>query len=259
VAAFTLTAPSDSRLPDGGGYPVAPLYNVNPDKFGTGTVLVRPTNEVGDDTRVFNGVDVTLTVRNVRGVTLSGGTSTGKVVNDWCEIRAAVPENTLMGVSTLLNPYCRQESPWETSFRAAVTYTIPRIDVLVSSVYSDKTNIGTDQLGSIQANYQMTPADQADAAAQIGRPLTTTGQFQVNLIAPGELYGDRVRQLNFGAKKFFTIGSQRLTLGLDMYNLMNSNTTTAFNQAFVPNVSGWLSPTTYLNPTVYRLNAEFAF
>jgi hypothetical protein len=202
---------------------------------------------------------VTINVRNVKGVTFSGGTSTGKVVNDWCEIRAAVPENTLMGVSTLLNPYCRQESPWETSFRAGVTYTIPRIDVLVSSVYSDKTNIGTDQLGSIQANYQMTAADQAAAAAQIGRPLTTTGQFQVNLVAPGELYGDRVRQWNFGAKKFFNIGSQRLTLGLDLYNLMNSNTTTAFNQTFVPNVAGWQSPTTYLNPTVFRLNAEYSW
>jgi hypothetical protein len=259
VARFTLTAPSDSRLPGGGGYPVGPLYNVNPNVFGTGTVLVRPTSEVGDDTREFNGVDVTVNVRSVKGVTLSGGTSTGKVVNDWCEIQSAVPENLVMNVSQLLNPYCRQESPWETSFRAGVTYTIPRIDVLVSSVYSDKTNIGTDQLGSIQANYQMTPADQAAAAAQIGRPLTTTGQFQVNLVAPGQLYGDRVRQWNFGAKKFFNIGSQRLTVGADLYNLMNSNTTTAFNQAFVPNVSGWLSPTTYLNPTVFRLNAEYAW
>src|SRR5688572_3864421 len=259
VARFTLTAPSDARLPGGGGYPVGPLYNVNPNVFGTGTVLVRPTSEVGDDTREFNGVDVTLNVRNVKGVTLSGGTSTGKVVNDWCDIQAAVPENLVMNVSQLLNPYCRQESPWETSFRAGVTYTIPRIDVLVSSVYSDKTNIGTDQLGSIQANYQMTPADQAAGAAQIGRPLTTTGQFQVNLISPGVLYGDRVRQWNFGAKKFFNIGSQRLTLGLDLYNLMNSNTTTAFNQAFVPNVAGWLSPTSYLNPTVFRLNAEYSW
>jgi len=259
VAAFTLTAPSDPRLPGGGGYTVGPLYNVNPDKFGTGTVLVRPTSDVGDDTRVFNGVDVTVNVRNVKGMTLSGGTSTGKVVNDWCDIQAAVPENTLNGVSALLNPYCHQESPWETSYRFGVTYTVPRIDVLVSSIYSDKTNIGTDQLGSIQANYQMTPADQAAAAAQIGRPLTTTGQFQVNLVPPGELYGDRVRQWNFAAKKYFNFGSQRVTVGLDVYNLTNANTTTGFNQAFVPNVSGWLSPTTYLNQTVYRLNAELAF
>ena len=63
-------------------------------------LLIKSTKDVGDDTRVFNGVDVTFNVRAAKGFTFSGGTSTGKVVNDWCAIRAAVPENTLFGVST---------------------------------------------------------------------------------------------------------------------------------------------------------------
>ena len=250
LGAWTLTAPRDPRLPGGGGYPVGPLYNPNSNVFGQVSNFITPTNKVADDTRVFDGVDVTFNLRNVRGVTFSGGTSTGKVTNDWCAIRDAVPENpaalaTTPGSGYLLNPYCLQESPWETSFRAAVTYTIPRIDVLVSSVYSDKTNIGTDQLVSLAANYTLTAADLADAAAQIGRPLNLTGPLTVNLLAPGELYGERVRQWNFGAKKVVRFGLQRLTLGLDIYNLMNSNTTTAFNPLFVPNVAGWNSPTTY--------------
>jgi hypothetical protein len=163
VAAFTLTAPSDSRLPNGGGYPIGPLYNVNPNVFGQSNLLIKPTDEVGDDTRVFNGVDVTFNVRNANGVTFSGGTSTGKVENDWCAIRAVAPENYL------LNPYCNVESPWQTSLRFLATYTIPRIDVLVSSVYQDKPNVGTDQIGSLAATYTLTAADQAAAAAQIGR------------------------------------------------------------------------------------------
>ena len=61
---------------------------------------------------MFNGVDVTFNLRAANGITFSGGTSTGKVENDWCDIRAAVPE------SYLLNPYCHVESPWQTSFRA---------------------------------------------------------------------------------------------------------------------------------------------
>jgi hypothetical protein len=140
-----------------------------------------------------------------------------------------------------------------------VTYTIPRIDVLVSSVYSDKTNIGTDQLGSLQANYTLTAADLADAAAQIGRPLNLTGPLTVNLLAPGQEYGPRVRQLNFGAKKFIRFGSQRVTVGVDLYNLLNNNVTTAFNPVFAPNVAGWNSPTSYMNPRVVRLNAEFTW
>ena len=50
---------------------------------------------------LFNGVDVTFNVRSAKGVTFTGGTSTGKVEDDICELRAAVPENYL------LNPYCQ--------------------------------------------------------------------------------------------------------------------------------------------------------
>jgi len=264
LAAWTLTAPSDPRLPGGGGYPVGPLYNVNTNVFGQVNNFITPTNKVADDTRVFNGVDVTFNLRNVSGVTFSGGTSTGKVTNDWCAIRDAVPENAAAMAATpgsgyLLNPYCLQESPWETSFRAGVTYTIPRIDVLVSSVYTDKTNIGTDQLGSLQANYTLTAADLAAAAAQIGRPLNVTGPLTVNLLAPGQMYGPRIRQWNFGAKKPIRFGSQRLTLGVDLYNLTNNNVTTAFNPVFAPGVAGWNSPTSYMNPRIIRLNTEFSW
>jgi len=253
VASFTLTAPSDTRLPGGGGYPVAGLYNVNPNVFGQSNLLIRPTKEVGDDTRVFNGVDVTFNVRNAYGVTFSGGTSTGKVENNWCAIRNTVPE------SYLLNPYCNTVSPWLTSLRFLATYTIPRIDVLVSSVFQDKPNIGTDQITSLTATYTMTPADQAAAATQIGRALTTAGPLQVNLLAPGQEYGPRIRQWDFTAKKIIRLGAPRLTVGVDMYNLLNNNVTLGFNPTFVPNTAGWQSPTSYMNPRVFRLNAEFAW
>ncbi len=92
LATYTLTAPGDARLPDGGGYPVGPLYNQNPNVFGQSNLLIKSTKDVGDDTRMFNGVDVNVNVRGAGGFTFTGGTSTGKVVNDWCEIRAAVPE-----------------------------------------------------------------------------------------------------------------------------------------------------------------------
>jgi hypothetical protein len=233
---------------------------VNPDVFNRASNLIRATSEVGDDTRVFNGVDVTFNLRNARGVTFSGGTSTGKVEDDWCDIRNAVPEAPIgFGGSGLLNPYCHVESPWQTSFRGLVTYTIPRIDVNVSSVFQDKPNIGTDQLASLAANYTLTAADQAAAAAQIGRPLTTTGALTVNLLGGGRLYGPRIRQWDFAAKKIVRLGGRRLTVGVDLYNLTNNNVTLGFNPTFAPNVSGWQSPTTYMNPRVVRLNAEFSW
>src|SRR5262249_23666652 len=127
---FYLTAPSDARLPGGGGNQGGPLYNLTPEAFArTPNLLIKSTKDVGDDTRVFNGVDVTFSLRNLKGFTFSGGTSTGKVVNDWCAIRAAAPE------SYTLNPYCHVESPFQTSFNGLASYVIPKIDVLISGIY----------------------------------------------------------------------------------------------------------------------------
>jgi hypothetical protein len=255
VSAYTLTVPTDPRLPGGGGYTVGPIYNLNPNVFGQVSNLFRPTNEVGDDTRVYNGIEVTANVRNAHGFTFSGGTSTGKVKNDWCDIRNAVPE------SFLLNPYCSVESAWLTSFNGAVSYIIPRIDVQISSTYSDKPNIGTDQIASLAANYTLTAADATAIAAQIGRsPFQTAGNtVTINLLEPGQLYGPRVRQWNFAAKKVVRLGGQRLTLGVDLFNLLNNNVITAFNTTFATTSTGWLAPTSYMDPRVARLNAEFSW
>ena len=173
VNAYTVTAPSDSRLPDSGSYTVGPLYNLTPAAFSrVPNNLFRSTKDVGDDTRVFNGVDVNFNLRTRTGLTFQGGTSTGKVVNDWCEVRAAVPEAT----SAPAQPVLPRRVAVPDGVPRPGTYVIPRIDVVVSSVYQDKTNIGTDQIVSLAANYTLTAADQAAAAAQIGRPLTTTGR-----------------------------------------------------------------------------------
>jgi len=259
VSAYYVTAPLDPRLPGGGGYKAGPFYNLTPAAFSrVPNNLFRSTSDVGDDTRVFNGVDVTFNVRSLKNFTFSGGTSTGKVTNDWCAVRAAVPE----AAQFLLNPYCNVSSPFQTSFRSLASYIIPRVDVIISGVYQDKpaANNGTDQLtGAVAANYTLSAADIAAAGAQIGRPLTQTGPITVNLIAPGQVYGDRVRQLDLSFKKVLHFGSQRLTAGVDIYNLMNNSVTLAYNYTYSPVSTGWLQPTTYMNPRVFRLNAEWAW
>jgi hypothetical protein len=273
---YVLNVPSDPRLPGGGNYQVGPLYNLTPAAFARPQdLLLKSTKDVGDDTRVFNGVDVTFSVRNVKGFTFSGGTSTGKVVNDWCDVRAAVPENTVFGVSWTLNPFCHVESPFQTSFNGLASYVIPKIDVLISGVYRDRpilngtpNNASTDQLaGSLPANLTFTAADAFGQAIaqQIGRSLTGGPFTNVNLITPGTLYGgapafaDRNRQIDLSLKKIIRLGRQRLTAGLDIYNLANSGTVLFYNTTYVPNVPGWQTPLAYMNPRVFRLAAEFAW
>jgi hypothetical protein len=268
---FFLTVPSDPRLPGGGGGQVGPLYNKTPAAFTrVQDLLVKTTKDVGDDTRVFNGVDVTFNVRTVKGFSFSGGTSTGKVVNDWCAVRAAVPE----AAQFTLNPYCHVESPFQTSFNGQASYIVPKVDVLISGVYRDRpilngtpNNASTDQLGgSLPANLTFTATDATGTAIaqQIGRPLTG-GPFTVNLVTPGTLYGGgdvygaRNRSMDLSLKKIIRMGRRRLTAGLDIYNLTNSDTTLFYNAVFVPNVTGWQTSLAYLNPRVFRVAAEFAF
>ena len=258
VGTFYLTAPSDPRLPGGGGYQIGPLYDINPGKFGQVSNVVEPTKDVGNDTRLFNGVDVTFNVRDLYGVTFTGGTSTGKVEDDFCAVRSVIPE------AYLLNPYCHNVSPWLTSFRGLASYTIPKVDVNLSSVWQDKPNIGTDQITSLTATYTLTAADLTSAAAQLGRPLTNPAA-QVNLLEPGQVYGPRIRQLDLSIKKIVHLGNQRITAGLDIYNITNNNVTLAFNPTFVATAPGaapsasWPGTTSYMNPRVFRLSAEYSF
>ena len=71
--AFYVTAPIDPRLPGGGGYQVGPFYNLTPAAFSrVPNNLFKSTKDVGDDTRVFNGVDVTFNVRVGEGLHVLG-------------------------------------------------------------------------------------------------------------------------------------------------------------------------------------------
>ena len=114
---FSVAAPVDSRLPDGGGYAVSGFYNINPDK-----VSLAPNNRFtlasnyGEQFQHWNGVDVTINARLRRGVTVQGGISTGRQETDNCAIVAGLPDGTAQrtsggaGETAALNaPYCHQK------------------------------------------------------------------------------------------------------------------------------------------------------
>jgi hypothetical protein len=78
--------------------------------------------------------------------------------------------------------------------------------------------------------FTATDAFGAAIAQQIGRPMSGGPFVNVNLITPGTLYGgaplfaDRNRQIDLSLKKIIRISGQRLTAGLDIYNVANSDT-----------------------------------
>ena len=91
-ARYGITAPSDPRLPDGGGYRIENLFDIDPSLFGRINNLTALARNYGEWYQHFNGLDITLNVRTRGGLTFQGGTSTGQNVADACDVRASLPE-----------------------------------------------------------------------------------------------------------------------------------------------------------------------
>jgi hypothetical protein len=141
---YSITAPLDPRLPNGGGYTIPGLYDIVPTLSGQINSLTTLAEKYGTETQTFNGVDITLSVRATNGLTFQGGTSTGHNQADACDVRSRLPElNAVIGaglvgstVSTV-SPYCKVDYGWLTQVRGLAT-TRFRVDVQVSGVVQSK-------------------------------------------------------------------------------------------------------------------------
>jgi len=253
---YTITAPSDSRLPGGGGYQVGTLYDVVPAKSGLVDNLQTLAEKYGKWYSYFNGVDVTLSLRT-SDFTVQGGTSTGQNVADNCDVRANLPElNAGIGaglvgstVSTT-SPYCHVAYGWLTQFRGLGSYTIPKIDTQVSAVFQSKPG------ALLAANYAM---PSAQVATFLGRaPSGNVPNVTINLIEPGSLYGDRINQLDFRFAKKLQLGGSRAMIALDLYNSLNANPILTYNNSFTPG-GPWLQANSILTGRLARISAEWTF
>ena len=109
------------------------------------------------------------------------------------------------------------------------------------------------------ANYLMTAAQFQAATGQPLRPGVTTET--VNLLLPGQLYGERVNNLDMRIAKVVRVKGTRANIGIDLYNLTNANTPTAFEATYDPATTGerWMRPTAVLQPRFMRFNVQFDF
>jgi hypothetical protein len=255
---FSVTAPVDPRLPNGGGYTVSGLYDVNPALFGVTNNYVTSASKYGNEYNYSNGFDVTASARPRNGLTFQGGFSGGQTVLDTCQIRAQLPE------TAPLNPYCHIASGFIPQFKGIASYTVPRVDVQVSATFTSKPGIqvninGTPTGvvgGSIGANYTVA---NAVVAQSLGRSLAGNApNATVNLITPGTMYGDRVNELDLRIAKVLRFGRTKTLLGVDLYNALNSSAVLSYNQSFIAGGS-WLIPTSVLSARFAKISAQFDF
>ena len=254
---FSIKAPVDPRLPNGGGYTVSGLYNLVPEAIGKVDEWATSSRNYAKQTENWQGVDIGVNARLRNGLTIQGGTSTGRALADACALKAAVPEQgqgtrgdtTSIAGGDLVDPYCRVVEPYQTQIRGLATYTIPRIDLQISGTWS--SNPGAD----LAANYVVTSAV---AAPSLGRNLSS-GNVTVNLIEPATFFADRRQNVDLRIAKIFRRGRTRTQVGLDVYNLTNTDVVTSYNQTFSPTSASWLTPTGIQPARYAKISAQFDF
>jgi len=252
---FSVTAPSDPRLPNGGGYTIGDLYNVTAAAATRAENVRYAANEFGDYTRYWHGFDITFQARLLNGLNVQGGTSSGRLVEDFCETRAAVPEfqaaSTLNGlgaggIPSTVNPYCRQVEPLLTTYKANASYLVPKIDVQVSGTFSSRPGV------PLRADFIYQPTDPT-IVSTLGRPLAAVANITVPLLKPYSQYGDRIDQIDMRIGKLLRFGRTRSNFSLDVVNLFNSNDNLAYGTLLN---ATWPAPTAVLLPRIFRINAS---
>ena len=246
---FSIRAPADPRLPDGGGYTVSGYRTIAESAFGRAADnFTTLADNFGKQTSHWNGVDVSVNARLRNGIFVQGGTSTGRTSTNNCEILAVLPEINPSGV-----PFCDEVGSWLTQVKGAASYTIPRIDVSTSATYQYLPG------PEIAANWA---ANNAAISPSLGHNLAGQAATQtVNLVTPGTMYNDGLNQLDLRFAKIVRFGSTRATINFDIYNATNSNTILTLNNGFVPSATGgqatWQIPTAILQPRFWKIGAQF--
>ena len=262
--AFTLTAPADSRLPGGGGYPM---------KFYTQTLTAGPrpasnfiTRETnyGDISEAWHGVDLTANARLRNGLTLQIGTSTGRKVIDRCDSITKVDQPTLGPVGAVLQQAntCYSKEPFLTTLRGLASYVVPKVDVRVSGTFRNQPGDLRTATWVLPNSVIQTSLGRLPFGALVG------GTTSVNLLDLDQrrLYQvGRRTQLDMRIAKILRFGGTRADLGLDLGNLFNTNYTTTFENTYqysdgnATRGGTWNNPTAVVTPRFVRINATFDF
>jgi hypothetical protein len=236
---YSVNAPSDARLPDGGGYLMSGLYDLNPNKAGQVDNYFTLASDYGNQIEHWNGVDFSLNARLAQGALLQGGLSTGRTTTDNCEIAPKVDNPSTR--------FCHVETAFLTQVKFLGTYTVPKLDVQVSGTYQ---SIPGPQIAATWA------APNALVAQSLGRSLSGNAQnVNIALVEPGTMFGERLNQVDVRFAKIFKFRGTRTALSLDLFNAFNRNTVLTVNNNF----GSWLQPQGILQARLTKISVQFDF
>jgi hypothetical protein len=244
-----ITAPSDPRLQNGGGYQVCGLFNLNPSKVGQVDNYVTFADNFGKQTEHWNGMDVTVSARLDSGLRLQGGVNTGRTSFNNCEVRAQLPEVSV-GTPYAVNPTspnCDVTEKLRTQVKGLASYIVPKVDIQLAATLQSLTG------PNIIANFI---ANNAAVLPSLGRPLAGgAANVLVNVQEPGQYFGDRMNQVDLRMGKLFRFGRSRAQVNFDLYNLLNANPVLTQSNDFAI----WQRPTAILDARLFKISGQFDF
>jgi hypothetical protein len=267
---YTLTAPQDARLPDGGGYTIT-RYLPTPAALAVAPqrILMREQDLGAERDSTWTGFDITLNARLRNGLTTQLGTTTGRAKVNTCAVDVLYNQvNALTGAIDGPDPRgCDNVEPWQTTLRGLASYTIPKIDVLVSTVVRSQPEALLAGTANTTAQWQV-PNSVIIAALGHSHPsLIPTG---VTVVPLGHndrrIYADERRtQVDMRFAKIVRFGRTRTDIGVDLNNLFNTNYASSFNTTYSyntdnsPRPGGWGTPTGIVNPRFVRVNFTVSY
>ena len=191
------------------------------------------------------------------------GRSTGQHVMDYCDVRAQAararsgicagavsrPGSEVWAYSPV-NPYAMSRPASMTRATGAGTYTIPKVDVLVSATMTSSPGIPLEANWTIPAPWR---------AKSLGRDLVRRRTSQRDgepARSPTTSEAIASTSSTSAIAKILRFGSSRANVALDLYNALNADTILIPNQAFIPN-GAWLTPTGTQTPVMTARTAKF--
>jgi hypothetical protein len=272
-ASYCVTAPADSRLPDGGGYQVCGINDINPAQFGMVQNLLTKESNLGRQREHYNGFDVNVTARFARNGLISGGASAGQTVSDACDIARAHPEATVpLSIAATPSPYVtgsvdqRPGMSWPLQFCSVTLPFAASVQAKAAVIYPLPWN--TD-ISAVVQNLPGIPilANRAFSNAEIGPSLgrnlaacppagACNATVSIPLVSPYTIREDRLTQVDVRLTKTIRVGRANVKGMFDIYNMLNANTILRRNDTYG---STWGRPTAILGARLLKFGAQLDF
>ncbi len=273
---WTITAPADSRLPGGGGYPLTFYTQTAAAAARPASQFVTLAKDFGEYKERWHGVDVTLNARLRNGLIFQAGTSTGRKLADRCDvfpkIDSPAPNGNIVAIPTQGAATSAGGALWDagscfskekflTTLRGLATYTVPRIDVQVSATMRSQPGLEKTAVWQLPNSVVQTQLGRLPPGA------LATGITTVSLLDNDahRLYGDRRTQIDMRFAKIVRIGPTRADIGFDLGNLLNTNYATTYEGIYqfsannTLNGGTWDNPTNVVTPRFVRVNFTVNF